>query len=156
MDINVTLFGQIITFSVFVWFTMKFVWPPLMRAMEERRKKIADGLAAAEQGKKELELAQIKVKEQLTEAKTEAARIIEQANQRAHHIVEESKQKARIEGDRLIKLAKDEIEQEYNTTKEQLMEHVSDLAVAGAEIILRREVDKKSNDRLVDELVSEI
>ncbi len=156
MDINATLFGQIITFSLFVWFTMKFVWPPVSRIMEDRRKKIADGLAAAEQGKKELELAHIRAKEQLTEAKAEAARIIEQANQRANHIIEDSKQQARVEGDRLLQLAKGEIEQEYNMTKQQLMSHVSDLAVAGAEIILRREIDRGGNDRLVDELVREI
>lgn len=156
MDINLTLIGQMITFALFVGFTMKFVWPPLMRIMEDRRKKIADGLAAAEQGQKELELAHIKAKEQLTETKAEASRIIEQAHHRAHHIIEEAKQQARIEGDRLLHLAKDEIEQEYNMAKEELMRKISELAVAGAEKILQREIDKKNNHNLVDQLVGEI
>ncbi len=156
MDINATLFGQMITFILFIWFTMKFVWPPLMRVMEERRKKIADGLAAAEQGQRDLELAQIKVKEQLTEVKTEAAHIIEQANKRAGHIIEEAKGQARVEGERLLQLTQGEIEQAYHSAKESLMQQVSTLAIAGAEKILQRKVDKKTNDRLVDQLVDEI
>lgn len=156
MDINATLIAQMITFILFVVFTMKVVWPPLMRVMEERRKKIADGLAAAEKGKRDLELAEIKVKEQLTEAKAEAARIIEQANQRANHIVEEAKQQAREEGDRLIQLAKGEVSQEYNNAKQQLLQQVSVIAVAGAEKILQREVDHKINDKFINEMLSEI
>lgn len=156
MDINATLIAQMITFILFVVFTMKVVWPPLMRVMEERRKKIADGLAAAEKGKRDLELAEIKVKEQLTEAKAEAARIIEQANQRANHIVEEAKQQAREEGDRLIQLAKGEISQEYNNAKQQLLQQVSVIAVTGAEKILQREVDHKINDKFINEMLSEI
>lgn len=156
MDLNLTLLGEMITFAIFIWFTMKYVWPPLMSIMEERRKKIADGLAAGEQGEKELEMARIKVKEQLLHAKTEAAAILEQANQRAGHIVEEAKAKAREEGDRLLEIAQGEIEQELNTAKEQLMKDVSKIAVAGAERILQREVDKASNDRLVKELVGEL
>lgn len=156
MDINATLFGQMVTFILFVGFTMKFVWPPLMRIMEDRRKKIADGLAAAEKGQRDLELAQIKAREQLVEAKAEASRIIEQANQRANHIVEESKQQARLEGDRLIDLAKSQIEQEYNSARQELMQQVSIIAVAGAEKILKHEVDRKTNDRLINELISEI
>jgi len=156
MDINLTLLGEMITFAVFIWFTMKFVWPPLMNAMNERQQKIADGLAAGEQGQRELELARIKIKEQLLEAKTEAATILEQANQRAGHIVEEAKGKARDEGDRLLQLAKGEIDQEYNTAKEALMQNVSKIVVAGAEKILQREVDQKNNDSLIKELVGEI
>lgn len=156
MDINATLIAQMITFILFVVFTMKVVWPPLMRVMEERRQKIADGLAAAEKGKRDLELAEIKVKEQLTEAKAEAARIIEQANQRANHIVEEAKQQAREEGDRLIQLAKGEVSQEYNNAKQQLLQQVSVIAVAGAEKILQREVDHKINDKFINEMLSEI
>ncbi len=156
MDINATLIIQMLVFVVFIWVTMRFIWPPLMKALDTRRKTIADGLAAAEQGKKELELAEIKAKEQLTEAKTQAAHLIEQANQRANHIVEEAKAKARQEGEHLLSLAKGEIEQEYNAAKAKLMKQVASIAVAGAEKILQREVDKASNDRLVDELVSEI
>lgn len=156
MDINATLIIQMLVFVVFIWVTMRFIWPPMMKTLEERRQKIADGLAAAEQGQKDLELAQIKVKEMLTDAKAEAAQIIEQANQRSSHIVTEAKVKAREEGERLLALAEAEIEQEYNATKEKLMKQVSSIAVAGAERILQKEIDKASNDRLVDELVSEI
>ncbi|WP_267257238.1 F0F1 ATP synthase subunit B [Coxiella endosymbiont of Ornithodoros maritimus] len=156
MDINSSLIVQILVFVVFIGLTMKFIWPPLTKALEARRKNIADGLAAAEEGRRELELAEIKSKEQLTEAKTQAAHIIEQANQRANHIIEEAKNKAREEGAHLIQLAKNEIEQEYNAAKTELLKQISTIAVAGAQKILQREVDKASNDRLVDELVSEI
>ena len=156
MDINITLLGEMITFAIFVWFTMKFVWPPMMNAMNDRQKKIADGLAAAEQGQNELEMVRIKVKEQLLEAKTEAAAILEQANQRAGHVIKEAKDKARDEGDRLLQLAQGEIEQEFNAAREKLMTHVSKVAVAGAEKILQREIDRASNDRLVEELAGEI
>lgn len=156
MDINATLFGQIITFSLFVWITMKFIWPKLMQIMEERRNKIADGLAAAEQGKKELELAKIRSKELLTEAKAEASHIIEQANRRAGTIVEEGKVNARQEGERLVSMAKADALQEYNLAKQELLLQVSNLAVAGAEKILQREIDKAGNDNLLKELVSGI
>ncbi|MBW5802411.1 F0F1 ATP synthase subunit B [Coxiella endosymbiont of Ornithodoros amblus] len=156
MDINSSLIVQMLVFVVFIGLTMKFIWPPLRKALEARRKNIADGLAAAEEGRKELELSEIKSKEQLTEAKTQAAHIIEQANQRANHIIEEAKNKAREEGAHLIQLAKNEIEQEYNAAKTELLKQISTIAVAGAQKILQREVDKASNDRLVDELVSEI
>ncbi len=155
MDINATLIGQMITFAVFVWITMKFVWPPLMKLMEDRRQKIADGLAAAEQGHHELELARLKSKEHINEAKAEAAHIIEQANQRAHHIIEESKVQARDEGDRIVRLAEEEIDQQYISAKDQLMSQVAQMAVAGAEKILRREVDKKLNDGLVQDMMGE-
>ncbi len=156
MDLNATLFGQMITFILFIWVTMKFIWPKLIQVMEERRNKIADGLAAAEQGQRELELAQYKTKEMLMEAKKEAAHILEMANQRANHIVEEGKERAREEGDRLLKLAQGEVEQEYNSAREQLLQQVSSIAVAGAERILQREVDKAGNDKIVQELVGEI
>lgn len=156
MNINASLIVQMLVFVVFIALTMRFIWPPIVKALETRRKTIADGLAAAEQGRKELELAEIKSKETLTEAKGQAAHIIEQANQRANHIIEEAKAKAREEGEHLLQLAKSEIEQEYNAAKTQLLKQVSNIAVAGAEKILQREVDKASNDRLVDELVSEI
>jgi F-type H+-transporting ATPase subunit b len=156
MDVNATLIIQMLVFVAFIWVTVRFVWPPLMKALEARRKTIADGLAAAEEGRKLLELAEIKSKEKLTDAKAQASHMIEQANQRANHIIEEAKAKARSEGEHLLQLAKNEITQEYNTAKEQLLKQVSSIAVAGAEKILQREVDKASNDRLVDELVSEM
>lgn len=156
MDINATLIVQMVVFVAFIWVTVRFIWPPLVKALEARRKKIADGLAAAEQGQKDLEVAQIKVKEMLTTAKAKASHIIEQANKRANHIIEEAKAKARQEGEHLLGLAESEINQEYNAAKEKLIKQVSDIAITGAERILQKEVDKASNDRLVDELVSEI
>lgn len=156
MGINASLIVQMLVFIVFIGLTMKFIWPPLIKALEVRRKNIADGLAVAEQGHKELELAEIKSKEMLIEAKAQTAHIIEQANQRANHIIEEAKNKAREEGAHLLQLAKSEIEKEYNAARAELLKQISDIAVAGAQKILQREVDKASNDRLVNELVSEI
>jgi len=156
MDLNLTLLGEMITFAVFIWFTVKYVWPPLMTVMEDRRKKIADGLAAAEQGEKELEMAHVKVKELLLNAKTEASSILEKANQRASYIVEEAKGRAREEGARLMELTKGEIEQEYNAAKEDLMREVSKIAIEGAELILKKEVDKASNHQLIKELLREL
>ncbi len=156
MNINATLIGQVITFAIFIWFVMKFVWPPVVNMMEERRKKIADGLAAAEKGHRELELAQIKAQEKMVEAKAQAAKVIEQANQRASYIIEESKDKARDEGKRLLNLAQAEIEQERNMARETLLKEVSTLAVAGAEKILGQRVDQEQNARLVDEMIGEV
>lgn len=155
MNLNATLFVQMLCFITFVLITMKYIWPPITNILEKRRKEIADGLAAGEQGKKELELAQHKSKEMLLEAKTQAAQIIEQANYQSNRIVEEAKAKAREEGERLIKLAQDEIDQRYVAAKSQLMKHVSQIVIAGAEKILQSEVDKASNDRLIRELVSD-
>jgi F-type H+-transporting ATPase subunit b len=156
MDINITLIGQMITFAVFVWFTMKFVWPPLMKVMEARRNTIAEGLAAAQRGHDELALAQHQSKQQLVEAKAQAASIVEKANQRANSVIEESKSKARVEGDRLLKIAQGEVEQSYNTARETLMQEVSQIAVLGAEKILQREVTPDNSDWLIDELAKEI
>lgn len=156
MDINATIIGQMITFAVFVWFTVKFVWPPMTRAMEDRRKKIADGLSAAEQGQKELEQAKVTVAERIQEAKEAAAQILEQANQRSTHIVEEAKQQARTEGQRLLQLAQSDIEQSYNRVKTELTQQVTEIAIAGAKKILEREVDKAENDRLIERLLNEV
>ncbi len=156
MNLNLTLIGQMITFALFVWFTMKFVWPPLMKLMQERQQQIADGLAAAEQGQKELELAQRQRQEILTDAKAKASTIVEQATHRANHIVEESKKRARVEGDRLVQIAKSDAEQQYQAAKDQLMNQVSSLALVGAERILKREIDGQSNDDIIKELVDEI
>lgn len=156
VDINITLFGQMITFIVFVVFTMKFVWPPLMRLMEDRREKIAEGLRLAEQGKKDYEAAQYKSEQLIAEAKAKAGSIVEQAHLRANHIIEEAKEKGRDEGDRMRAIAQQEIEQQYNQAKTELMHQVAQLAVTGAEKILRREVDKPSNQQLVKALIDEI
>ncbi len=156
MDINATLIGQMITFAIFIWFTMRFVWPPLMNVLEERRKKIAEGLAAAEENQHELELTRQKIKADLGEAKNQAALIIEHANQRANHMVEEAKERARSEGDRLLHLAQSEIEQEYNQAKAELLQHVSQLALVGAEKILGQSIDAKTNHKLLHDLIEGI
>lgn len=145
MNLNLTLLGEMLTFAIFVWFTMRFVWPPLMHAMEERRAKIAAGLAAAEKGKRDLELAAHKVTELLTEAKAQAAQLIEQANHRANSIIEEGKAKARLEGERLLTIAKNDIEREAHAAREQLMKEISSLVIAGSEKILQHEVSNSLN-----------
>lgn len=145
-----------LVFVVFIGLTMKFIWPPVIKALETRRKNIADGLAAAENGYKELELAEIKARETLVDAKARASQIVEQANKLANHIIETAKSKAREEGEQLLQLAKADIEQEYSVAKTELLKQVSDIAVAGAEKILQREIDRASNDHLVDKLISEI
>ena len=155
MNVNATIIGQVITFAIFIWFVMKFVWPPLIKMMEERKAAIADGLAAAEKGHRDAELADIKAKETLTEAKAKAAQILEQAEKRANQVVEASKQKAHDEGARLIEMAQGEIEQQVIAARAELMQEVSALAISGAEKILNAEVDKATNARLVDEMMKE-
>ncbi|MEQ1815430.1 MAG: F0F1 ATP synthase subunit B [Nitrosomonas sp.] len=145
MNINFTLISQAVAFSIFIWFTVKFVWPPLLRAIEERQKTIADGLAAGERGRHELELASQRSSDVLKEAKQRASEIILQAEKRASEIVEESKRTAKEEGDRIILGAKADIEHEVFSAKEALRQHVAELAVAGAAKILRREVDAKAH-----------
>lgn len=156
MEINITLLGQMITFGLLVWFTMKKVWPPLLNAMQERQKRIADGLAAGERGKKEQELAETKVQEQLREAKQQAAEIIAQAQKRGTEIIEEAKDAARSEGDRIKAAAGAEIEQEVNRAKEQLRAQVASIAVEGAERILKKEIDPKAHTQVLDDLVAQI
>lgn len=156
MQINATLLGQMITFAVFVWFTMKYVWPPIIKAMQEREKKIADGLEAAERGHHELELAQHKATEQLRDAKIHAAEIIEHANKRANQMVEEAKERAREEGERLITLARGDIEQEIQGARQQLRSEIANLAIASAEKILARSIDAGTQHELVAKLITEI
>ena len=156
MNINATLLGQAISFFVFVWFCMKIVWPPIIAALEERRKKIADGLAAAERGKHEQELAEQRAAELIAEAKQEAAGIIAQAQKRANEIVDESKNTARTEGERILVAANAEIDQEVNRAKEHLRGQVVSIAVAGAGKVLKREIDAKAHDDLLQDLVSQI
>ena len=156
MDINASIIVQMLVFIVFVGLTMKFIWPAMIRVLEARKKGIVNGLAAAEKGQRELKLAKIRAKKQLIEAKKEATCMIEQANRRAHYIIIKAKNKARKEEQHLIQLAKNEIEQEYNAAYAELLKQISSIAVAGAQKILQREVDKASNDRLINKLVSEI
>lgn len=156
MDLNITLIVQVLVFAAFVLFTMKFVWPPLVNALEERQEKIADGLAAAERGQRELELAQHRVIDELRQAKVQASDIIEKANRRASQIVDEAKDVARLEGQKLVKIAEGQITQELNRAKDDLRKQVASLAVAGAERILQREIDEKANQALLNSLIEEI
>ncbi len=156
MEINATLIGQVITFILFIMITMKYIWPPLAKALDDRQEKIADGLAAAERGRHELELAQHKVIEQLREAKVQAAEIVDNANKRASHLVEEAKLTAREEGKRLAELAKEDIRQEVNNAKQKLRQHISTLAITGAERILLREIDQAANSKILDQIISEV
>ncbi|WP_339768340.1 F0F1 ATP synthase subunit B [uncultured Paraglaciecola sp.] len=156
MNINATLFGELLAFIFFVWFCMKFVWPPIMGAIEDRQKKIADGLAASERGEKDLELAQEKATEQLKEAKTQAAGIIEQAKKRGTQIVDEETQRAHQERENIIAQGHAEIEAERNRAKEDLRKQVAALAVAGAERILERQIDAAAQSDIVAKLVAEL
>ncbi len=156
MNVTATLFGQMITFAVLVWFIQRFLWGPLTRLLAERNKRIADGLAAAERGKQELELAGKRAAEVLREGKQQVADIIAQAEKRALEIIEEAKHAAKAEGDRMIAGAKAEITQEVSRAKEALRSQVSALAVAGAEKILRREVDAKTHADLLRAVEAEL
>lgn len=149
MDINASLIGQAITFAILVWFTMKFVWPPLVKAMDERAAKIAEGLSAADRAKQDLELAEKRAAERLREAKQHAAEIVAQAEKRAAQIVDEAKDGAKQEGERLIAGAQAEIEQQVQHAKEMLRQQVAELAVAGAEKILQREVDQNKHAEIL-------
>ncbi len=156
MNINLTLFGQTIAFAIFVWFTMKFVWPPITAAMQARQKKIAEGLDAAGRAQRDLQLAQEKAAQMLRETKEQAAEILDKANKTANAIVEEAKQQACSEGERLLVSAKAEIEVEVNRAKDQLRAQVAALAVAGAEKILESSVDAKAHNDLVAKLASQL
>ena len=151
-----TMIGQSLTFFVFVWFCMTFVWPFIRKAMDERTKRIADGLDAADRASRDLELAREKVSHQLKDAKVEAAHIIEDAKRRAAQIVEEAKDKAREEGERIKHAAQAEIEQEMNRAREQLRAQVGALAVAGASRILGKAVDAGTHRELLDRLAAEL
>ena len=156
MNINLTLFGQSIAFFVFVWFCMKFIWPPVTRALHERKQTIADGLAAAQKGKHDEELAKKRALETLKEAKEQAAEIIAGAQKRAGEIVDEAKGAAHQEADRIKAAAAAELEQEVNRAREHLRGEVVSLAVAGAGRVLKREIDAKANEDLLKDLVAQL
>lgn len=156
MNINFTLISQALAFSIFIWFTVRYVWPPLLRAIEERQKTIADGLAAGERGKHDLELASQRSAEVLKETKQRAAEIITQAEKRASEIIDNAKVAAKEEGDRILTGAKAEIEHEMFSAKEALRQHAADLAVAGATKILRREVDAKTHADLLADIEKDL
>jgi len=156
MNFNATLIGQSITFIFFVWFCMKYVWPPIMNALEARKKQIADGLAMADRGKHELELAAKRAGDSLRDAKAQAGEVIAQAEKRAAQIIEEAKLAAKEEGDRQLAAAQANIAQETNRAREALREQVAMLAVAGAEKILRREVNAQTHADLLGQLKAEL
>ena len=152
MNINLTLFAQAVTFTAFIWFTVKFVWPFMLRAIETRQKTIADGLAAAEQGRKSLETSTRQADEEIKRARDRAAEILSQAEKRAAQMIDEAKVAAKEEGGREKAAAKAEIAQEVTRAREQLRDRVASLAVAGAEKILRREVDSKAHGELLESI----
>jgi F-type H+-transporting ATPase subunit b len=156
MSFNLTLIAQAVAFALFIWFTVKFVWPPLLRAIETRQKTIADGLAAAEQGKRSLELSAKQADEEVQRARERAAEVISQAEKRAAQMVDEARNAAKEEGNREKAAAKAEIEQQATRAREQLRDQVAALAVAGAEKILRREVDAKAHADLLDSIKKQL
>jgi F-type H+-transporting ATPase subunit b len=156
VNINATLIGQSVAFLIFVLFCMKYVWPPVITALQERQKKIADGLDAANRAARDLELAQEKAGQQLREAKAQAAEIIEQSKKRAAQLVDEAREQARVEADRVKAQALAEIEQELNSAKDALRAQVGALAVGGAEKILGATIDQNAHAELVNKLAAEI
>jgi F-type H+-transporting ATPase subunit b len=152
MSFNLTLIAQAAAFALFIWFTVKFIWPPLLRAIEARQKTIADGLAAGEQGRKSLEVSSRQAEQAVQEARNRATDILSQAEKRAAQMVDEARGAAKEETGREKAAAKAEIEQERTRAREQLRDSVASLAVAGAEKILRREVDAKAHAQLLDEI----
>lgn len=156
MNINLTLIGQSLTFIVFVLFCMKYVWPALLSVMEEREKRIADGLEAANKADKDLELAKKKAGEQLREAKEQAAAIVDQANKRASQIVDEAKGQAVVEADRIKAAAQAEIEREVSQAREELRTKLAGLAVVGAEKVLGSSVDASAHNEMLEKLAAEL
>jgi F-type H+-transporting ATPase subunit b len=152
VNFNLTLLGQAISLALFVWFCMRFIWPHLTNALGERQKRVADGLAAAEQGRKQLDEAQVKYEELVEEGKQQAATIISQAQKRGGEIVEEAKNTAKVEHDRIVEAGKHEVAQEKELAREELRSRVATLALAGAEQVLMREVDKKAHNEVLSKI----
>ena len=156
MNINLTLIAQGITFFAFIWFTVKFVWPPILAAIEERRTKIADGLAAADKGARSLEDAQAKISVMVEEARGQGRQIIDQAQTRATGIVDEARVGATQERERILQSGQAEVEQQINRARDELRAQVAAIAVAGAEKILAREIDPRTHQDLLDKLAAQI
>jgi F-type H+-transporting ATPase subunit b len=156
MNINATLILQSIAMMIFVWFCMKFLWPPLMKAMDERRERIAEGLAASDRADKELEAAKVTVDQQIREAREKAGEIVEQANQRHSQILDQAKEDASAERNRQVTAAEADIAQASNQAREELRKSVASLAVLGASKILEKEVDADAHRELLDKLIAEI
>lgn len=156
MNVTATLIGQMIVFTILIWFIKGVLWEPILTALEDRKKRVADGLAAAEQGKHEEELARQKALNELKKAKTSAAEIIAQAQKRASEIVEEAKGAALEEAGRVKTAAQAEIEQETTRAREDLRSQVASLAISGAEKILGKEIDAKAHAKALDDLAAQI
>ncbi|ATG75678.1 F0F1 ATP synthase subunit B [Zobellella denitrificans] len=156
MNMNATILGQTIAFIIFVWFCMKYVWPPIMAAIESRQKEIAEGLSSAERAKKDLALAQNNATEQLKEAKLQSAQIVELANKRKAQIIEDATREAQAEREKILAQAQAEIEAERNRVREELRKQVAALALVGAEKILERQIDAAANSDIVEKVVAEL
>lgn len=156
MDINLTLFAQALAFAAFIWFTYRFVWPPLMGAIEARQKQIADGLAASDAGRQSFAKAELKIGEMMTEAKHRSADIIAQGEKLRLETVEQAKAEAKVEAERILVAARAEIQQELGRAKESLRDQLGDLVVAGASQILKREVDAKAHADLIATIRQEL
>lgn len=156
MNINMTLIGQTIAFAIFVWFCIKYVWPPISNALHQRQKRIAEGLDAASRASRDLELAQEQAAQTLRESKDQASQILEQAQKRSNQMIEEAREQARAEGERLVASARAEIDQEINRAKEELRAQVATLAIVGAERVLEASVDEKAHRKLLDKLAAEL
>jgi len=154
MNINLTLIGQSIAFAVFVWFCLKYIWPPIINALDERKQKIADGLAAAEEGMRERQRAEEDVEELLKEAREQAKEILANARKQAGDVVEEAKKDARTESERIIKAANAEIDQQMIQARDELRKQVVSLAISGAEQVLMREVDAEAHSEALDKLAA--
>lgn len=156
MNLNLTLLGQMLTFALFVWFTMKYVWPPMTKALSDRQKKIADGLAAADQGEKSLELADRTVAELLSEAKLKSAHIVEEANKRAQQMLSIAKDAAREESQKIINHAHAQVEQEVMKAKQELQAQLGNLAVDIAEKLLRHTIDREQHQQFIADAIKEV
>ena len=156
MNVTATLFGQLITFAVLVWFVMRFLWEPMTKMLAERSKRIADGLAAGERGRHELHLAEQRAKERLLEAKHEAAEIVNHANKRAEEIIEEAKLKAQAEGQRQLDAANAEIAQEANRARTHLREQFAEVVMMAAEKVLERELSAQTHSEFVEKMAERI
>jgi len=156
MEFNATLIGEIIAFAVLIAFTVKFIWPPLLNAIEERQAKIAEGLSQAEKARKELADADARVADEIRKARAEAAQILDKAHQQAAQIVDKARQDAIVEATKQKAIAAADIEAQAHKAREELRGKVAALAVAGAEKILKREIDANAHKSLIDQLVTEI
>lgn len=156
MNLNLTLLGQAISFGIFIWFTMKFVWPPIMKAISDRQKQIADGLAAAAQGQESLQRAESVAHEELAAARKKAAELVDSASKRAEQMIHHAKEQAQAEGQRLLDQAQVQITQEISQAREKLQKEIAYIAIAGAEKLLERSIDEKAQRELIDKFAQGI